>query len=367
VSRFQGFSRRLLSVAAATTLGVIGVLVLASPASAHYTEVSGVASCDTAKGEWGITWTVASKLHYNSNKFEFRSVNAKHGSGPAPAGSTSPGVPFDRTTFALNTYADPWHPFTGVQTFVDGAATWASIEIQSHWNDGYADTKPTKGIVALAGGCRKNQPAPMVSYQSTCDGTVLVTLRNDGGTAPAVFLVTGVAGTTTVAPNATRAPLTIPAGTGHVTVSASGKKIGPGYDFKAPANCAPVKLSSKVDCTTLTVQLENPEGPATSYKVVSGPTSLVGTLAAGESKTLPALAAKAGTTAVVTIGQLEPTTIPWASQPACAPASPPALALTGSKLTPVVGVGAALLVGGVGLIAAPLLHRRRRRTTAAGS
>jgi hypothetical protein len=346
-------------------LGLIGVLVVASPASAHYTQITGSAKCDTTNGKWVVTWTVASKAHYSSTQIQWKSVQAKHGTG-TPPGSTSPSAPFDTTSFALNTNLNLPGPFTGTQSFTDGSATWAHIEIKSKWSDGYADSKPSKGDVTLAGGCVQNKPSPTASYQSKCDGSVLVTLRNDSGKADAVFTVTGVSGTTTVAPNATPAPLTIPAGSGHITVSESGTEVGTGYDFKAPESCAPVKLSSKMDCTTLTVQLDNPEGPATAYKVVSGSQNLTGTLAVGESKTFPAFPASTGTTAVVTVGQQAPVTIPWNAQEACTPATTtPALAETGSNITPVVSIGGALLAGGAGMIA--LLFLLRRRRTSAGA
>jgi hypothetical protein len=363
VNRIRLSVRRLLSVAAAMVLGLIGVLVVASPASAHYTVINGVANCDTTKGQWVVTWTVASKAHYSSTWLKFLFVNAKSGTGTPP--TTSPTSPFDTTSFATNTQKNLPGPFTGTQAVVNGSAKWAHIEVRTQWSDSYTDpvNKPSKGDVTLSGNCVKDQPSPTANFQSKCDGSVLVTLRNDGGKAPALFTVSGVPGTTTVAANATPAPIAIPAGTGHIAVSeASAGNLGAGYDFKTPESCAPVKLSSKMDCTTLTVQLDNPEGPAAPYKVVSGSTNLTGTLAVGESKTFPAFAATTGTTAVVTVGQQDAVTIPWNSQEACAPTSPPALAQTGSNLTPVVSVGGALLVAGAGMIALLFLLRRRRTT-----
>lgn len=363
MNRFRLSVRRLLSIVAATALGLIGVLVVASPASAHYTVITGDPSCDTTKGQWVVNWTIASKAHYSSTWVKFLFVNAKSGTGTAP--TTSPSAPFDSTSFETNTQKNLPGPFTGTQTVVNGSAKWAHIEVRTKWSDNYTDpvNKPSKGDVTLSGNCVKDQPSPSASFQSKCDGSVLVTLRNDGGKAPAVFTVTGVSDTTTVAPNAAPAPISIPAGTGHIAISeASAGGIGSGYDFKAPESCAPVKLSSKMDCTSLTLQLDNPEGPAAPYKVVSGSTNLTGTLGVGESKTFPPFTASTGTTAVVTVGQQEAVTIPWNSQEACAPTSPPVLAQTGSNVTPVVSIGAALLAAGAGMIGLLFLLRRRRTT-----
>lgn len=368
MNRFRPLARRVLTISAAMALGLIGVLVVASPASAHWTEITGKANC--TNGQWTIEWTLVSKYHFDSTQIKFKSVKAKHGSGPAPTTDQIPVGGSDSTTFAINTWKSlSPNKFVGTQTFTDPTATWAHIEIVSKWDDKYEDRadKPSVGNVSLSTGCEPGKPAPTASYTDKCDGSVLVTLGNSGGKADAVFTISGVPGTTVVAPGATVPPVTVPAGTGHITVSEATKgNIGDGHDFKTPDTCAPVKLSSKTDCTTLTVQLDNPQGPATAYKVVSGSQNLTGTLAVGESKTFPAFPAAAGTTAVVTIGQLAPVTIPWNAQEACTPATTtPALAQTGSNLTPVVSIGGALLAGGAGMIA--LLFLLRRRRTSAGA
>ena len=50
--------RRTATVLAGALIGLTGITVAAGPASAHSTNVTGVAYCDTATGTRTVTWTV---------------------------------------------------------------------------------------------------------------------------------------------------------------------------------------------------------------------------------------------------------------------------------------------------------------------
>ena len=369
MNRIRLSFRRALTLAAATVLGLAGVLFVASPASAHITTITGKATCDYTKGEWVITYTVTPTLNNGAQKYKMYSVLAEHKQGsswvtdPDPVAEKpfSASKPYDLSTFP---YTIP--TTVTVTQRVSGSATFARLSIKGQWSDGFFEKDYRKSSnIELTGGCVQNQPSPTASFQDKCDGSVLVTLRNDGGKADAVFTVTGVNNPITVTPNATPDPIALPSGTGTITVSVPGKAVGT-HTWVTPEDCAPVKISSKMDCTSLTIELNNPQGPSTTYTVVSGNTNLSGTLGAGETKTLPAFSASSGTTAVVTIGTLAPTTVTWTTQEACATTTPPALAQTGSNLTPLLSVGGALFVGGAGMITLLFLLRRRRTSASHG-
>jgi len=151
-----------------------------------------------------------------------------------------------------------------------------------------------------------------------------------------------------------------------VTVTSGGSPVGDPFTWTAPENCAPVQVSGKADCTTLSVILTNPEGPATTYTVVVGGEEKTGQLAVGETREVGPFAAGAGAKATVTVGSGAPTTVDWikpenCESPSPTPSSTP-LPDTGQSLTGLVSAGAALVLGGAGLLA--LLYLRRRRAGA---
>jgi len=365
--------RRILGLVIALVAGTLATLIVASPASAHSNGLTPDKwSCDKTTGNFVINWTL-------TNDFPLTGTIKKV--SPVPADSTVTG-------FTVGA-AFPATPGTlqGVQT-VPGTAQSASLTLMSVWSDGWPHNNGkgaavTGGPIQFGTTCTRDEPAPGVSFLSQCDGSVTVTLVVDSTASHSVtftIVANGKSSTTTVAVGAS-SPVVIPAAdAGNIAVSVGNKHLAD-YSWKSPADCAPVKVTSRSDCTTLTVLLDNPGGnaPVTVTVSVNEPASdpKTVTVPGGGSQSVTFNAA-AGTVATVTFGSgaaaaakvapaaaaaaTAPKTFSWVSPGAvCTPTSPPSLPQTGAKLGGIIGAGAALIVFGAGL----LLFLRRRRNIAA--
>jgi LPXTG cell wall anchor motif len=350
-------TRRVLSALAAVAAGVVGVFVVASPASAHHSAIVGEADCDTATGEWKVTWTVTGYAPSGVAEWWIKEEQATHQTGGSTVTDPNP-IPTGEANAKPRTQT-----FTGTQT-VPGDASSAKLKVKAEWSNGFDEDNWQIYTVNFTDVCEQNKPSPTASFSSNCDGTVNVTLRNDDGTADAVFQINGGADIP-VAPNAKPDPIKVEAVDGKVTVTSGGEPVGEPYAWTAPEDCTPVEISSKSDCTTLTIELTNPAGGrAIAYKVVVGSDEKTGSLAVGETKQVGPFAASQGTTATVTIGDGQPTTVAW-QRDAAACATPtstqPALPNTGTSGLPgIIAAGVALVLAGAGLLT--MLYLRRRRT-----
>jgi LPXTG-motif cell wall-anchored protein len=361
VKRFRVSARRLLSVLSAVVIGLVGGLLFASPASAHYSSVSGSAAC--VSGKWVVTWTVNSHRQPANSTWALYLVVAQHVvNGQAPVTDPDP--------IAENAFQDSTKPFTGTQT-IDGAFKGnAKLSVKAKWSDKYREYNAQVGTVYLPGGCT-TQPNPTATFAAQCNGSVKVMLRNDGGLAAAVFTVTGVAGTTTVPagmqPSDAAIVVTVPAGTGTITVTqgAQNKQVGDTFTWAAPDGCAPVKIDSKMDCDKFSVTLLNPDGPSTTYSIVAGGQTQTGTLGVGETKDFGPFPGTSGAQAVVTIGTGIPNTVTWVKPDTCSSTTTaPPLADTGGNVTNLVALAGVLVGGGIGMIGLLFLIRRRRTIAA---
>jgi hypothetical protein len=353
--------RRLASAVAALAAGIVGALVVASPAQAHHSDVVGETECDTATGQWKVHWTVTGYAPYGVQQWWLKDEKATHGvsgstvtdSNPIPTGSGN----------AKSTS----QTFTGTQT-VPGNASWAELQVKAKWSNGFTEGTFRTGKVNFTDTCEPNKPAPTATFTSNCDGTVTVTLRNDDGKADAVFQINGGADIT-VAPNAKPDPITVQPVNGKVTVTSGGQPVGDPFTWTPPDDCAPAAIASKSDCTSLTVELTNPQGGTpTSYKVRFGSTEETGTLAVNEAKTFGPFQAGPGNAAEVTVGNSDPVTVNWAPDPQdcttpTTTTTTPELPDTGTGgLGGIVVTGAALVLGGAGLLTLLFLRRRRSAT-----
>jgi hypothetical protein len=355
--------RRILGLVIALVAGTLATLIVASPASAHSNALTSVWRCDSTTGNFMVTWTLTNTETKWSGTIDKVYVT--------PAGSTVTGIvaqaPFPTAPGTL----------VGVQT-VPGTATSARLGVKSTWTDGWT-ARAWGDKVDFKTTCTKDEPKPGVSFASKCDGSVTATLTVDSkATQPVTFTIVanGKSSTTTVAAGASSNVVIPAADAGSIAVSVGNAHLAD-YSWQAPADCAPVKVSSKSDCATLTVLLENPVGnsPVTATITVNAPASdpKTVTVPGGGSQSVTFNAA-AGTVATVTFGSgaaaaakvaaaaaTQPITVSWVSPGAtCTPTSPPNLPVTGAKLGGVIGAGAGLIVVGAGL----LLFLRRRRTIA---
>jgi hypothetical protein len=233
--------------------------------------------------------------------------------------------------------------------------------------------------------------APSITGSATCDQatgdwTVTWTVINDFGQVGTLIELTvpsGGGALTGIALNGT-----VPAKTGQTNGSITGTQTFPNSVNSAtlsgkmdwpdtfPAQSIsktvpkPLACTYKVEqtCDSLILTFQAPPGaastqvPARVIKLTpsSGDPQTI-TLAAGSADKVVTFAASAGFSVVVEIGENFKKTVTWSHDPCpTTTTAPPALAVTGSSLTGPVGIGAASLALGVGLIAALFVFRRRR-------
>jgi LPXTG-motif cell wall-anchored protein len=337
--------------------GTLAALIGASPASAHFSSVSGTATCDSDTGNWVVTWTV--DVHNTQLTGHLFKVVAT----PTPVDGIDVGTDVPASGGV-----------TGTQLVPNGSATVATLAVRAQWDDGVKDGKDRMGQVTLGTNCLQDQPKPTASASSACDGSVTLDLSDTDGTKAAVFMVTvgnHAPVSHTVAKGTDEKVVVDGADAGSIIVTSGGVTLL-STKWTPPADCAPLAVSSKSDCTSLTVILDNPAGnKAVNVTVTSGNEQAPITVGNGETKqvTFPATA---GTTATVTFDDLPalagntatdpaPITVAWEQPATClatttAPAAP-ALPTTGSHLTPVIATGGGLLA--VGAVVLFLLYRRR--------
>jgi LPXTG-motif cell wall-anchored protein len=128
--------RRILSLSVALAAGAFGVLLLASPASAHDASATAALSCQS-DGSVLVTWTI--KNDYNLAA-EISNLSGK---------PTSP--------TAASTKLAAYGSVTATQT-VDASAGTASISFHATWSDGYQ--KDESGWVKVPAGDCAASPSP---------------------------------------------------------------------------------------------------------------------------------------------------------------------------------------------------------------
>jgi len=356
VKSFRLFARRLSIVAAATVAGTAGILAFTTtPAFAHHTSVSGVPVCNPETGNFEIKWIVT-----NSESDKTATLKQVRWT-PDDAPPTNI---FEGAFLPKHGANAPDPDLTGQQV-LPGTATSASLTVLAKWDNGFREKDPQSATVTMDGACKKNHPNPHASFQSKCDGLVIVTLSNDeDATASAHFTVFGegtLLATETVAAGGSKT-VTVPADkAGAIVVKEDGVKLEE-YAWVEPDDCAPVLVSHNSTCDKLLVNVENPTGnrPKT-FTIVSGEASETFTLAGGEDKDFE-YPGGAGVKATVTQqGANEGVTVEWENPGSiCNPptTTTPPLPVTGTSLTSLIGVGGALVLVGAALL---FVLRFRRR------
>jgi LPXTG-motif cell wall-anchored protein len=230
VNSFLPSVRRLLVLVTAVAAGTLGAMSLASPTHAHQPFVKGVAVCDTATGDWVVTWTVQ-----NSEDDLAGRVTGVH---LTPQDTTVSAIAVDAVLPRSGDGA-----LTGTQR-VPASATSASLRVDVHWNRGRGVDASHSGRVELKGTCAKQAATPGASFESSCEGNVAVTLTNAAdATAPAQFTVTGEGGfsQTSTVDAGQSAKVDVPKANAKavkVTESTSGSTFD--GQFVPVANCLPV-------------------------------------------------------------------------------------------------------------------------------
>lgn len=381
--------RRAAALTAGALIGLAGVTAIASPASAHYSQPSGTAICDSAAGEWVVTWTVKSVYHYDSTHFGFQSVEV------TPAGTTVSGIAVsDANTYPVNT------PVTGVQR-VPGSATEATLSVKAKWNDGYPEKQARTAKVTFEGTCAKDEPPatstpepaepspqpspsattpppvsiPTASFASDCTGKVTVTLANSAEATTDTVLTVRAKDFTrkaTVKPGG-QETVVVPAGAGEVTVSEGEQLIGKPYTWTSPEDCVKPgepQAGYESTCDKLIFGFANPEN-GKAFDVTLTPNK-------GEAQTRTV---KPGETVIVEFKAFEglvvtpsaeglddTSPIAWKKPANCSPGTGggeddgPTLPLTGAAIGGIVAGAIALLAAGAVLFV--VARRRKVRFTA---
>ena len=111
--------RRLVGALAATAIAALAVLTGTSPASAHTTDISGVATCIPGSGTYSITWSGV------TDKVPDGVVGTVTVTAHDPAASTVP------TTVATD--IAPNAPYSFTQEGIPNDATQASVKVRVDW------------------------------------------------------------------------------------------------------------------------------------------------------------------------------------------------------------------------------------------
>jgi LPXTG-motif cell wall-anchored protein len=355
VKRSRSVRRRVLAVAASAAVGLIGAVVLATPASAHHSEVKGVPVCDTETGEWVVTWTVTSVAPPGVDFYRLVDVQL------TPEGSSVSNIAVtEGRGFPYSTGA----PLVGEQR-LPGDAESASLGVKAKWNNRFEESDLKWGEVTFGGPCEVETPppGPGVDDVPTCDDlTVVVTNPADGEPVTVtVTTSTGEEATEEVAPGADFTS-TFPAEAGltYQVTTEDGEVLGEG-EWQEPEDCEPeaveIPIASRSDCDTLTVEVTNPlADQAIEATLTSGDETATLTIAAGETGEAT-FDAEEGTVVTVTIGD-DSEEIAWTEPDDCDGAGG-GLPVTGASTGIVAGAALALLAVGGGLF---LVARRRRIT-----
>jgi hypothetical protein len=367
--------RRSLAVLGATFLGLTAALAVAAPASAHHSEVKVKADCETATGEWVVTWTVNSYAPQGVSNYKLTSVDAEKLVGETKSAVSIPGIEVtqgDSYPHAVGT------PLVGVQR-LPGESTGASLTVKAQWDNGYNEDGPKGASIKFSGTCDKvvtPPPAtanPKVSVVADCRGDVDVTLENGAeATKPAKFTVTGTDGFTQKATvdAGKEKTVTVPAkNAAKITVTEEGQKE-PLFDDKPAEAKDCVKPgepagSYQSTCDELIFEIDNPKDgePVTATFTPNKGKAQTVTVAPGKTETVKFPASEGLTVTPSGEGMENQEPIAWEKPADCkSSGGGGSLPLTGPAAGGIAGGAAVLLAIGGGLFV--MARRRRIRFTA---
>jgi LPXTG-motif cell wall-anchored protein len=252
VNRSKLSLRRPLAILGAIFVGLAVAVSFAAPASAHDADLSGAYTC-LPSGHWQVTWTLISgrndhpatldEVHYQPDNPDAKNIKA--------GATLAPGVPLTEVLL------------------LPGDTTTTSLSVQLTF--GTDEPRTTDASLEFTGECKKEQgdhQKPSVSFESTCDGSVDVTLHNPTD-HPVTFTLTVEgshpddirvdAGKTEVVRNE-GAPRRI-----EVRWGKDGRFTAEG-GFAQPDGCATV--AAEFTCDSLILQIENPKGQETGQETI---------------------------------------------------------------------------------------------------
>lgn len=369
--------RRPLTILGATVLGAAAAISIASPASAHHSEVAGSYVCDTTTSEWVVTWTVTSFAPRDVNRYKLIKADV------TPAGTTVTNI----TVSQGNDYPyEVGKPLVGEQR-VPADAEGASLTVQAKWENKFKEDQPASAAVKFTGECEKDTPptspspspspsatppaevtAPDATFLPECDGTVKVTLINgDDANAPVELTVTAknFEKTVTVNPGETNDDVVVPAGAGKITVTEKGQDepVTKPFTWAQPEDCGEPSLAVAATCEELVFEITNPEDGAPITVTFTPSTGEPQTVTVAPDTTeLVRFPGSKGLTVTPSAEGVEGEPIAWEPEDCAAGGDGGGdgdLPLTGVAIGGIAGGAGVLLAAGAALF---FLARRRRMT-----
>lgn len=364
--------RRTTSLIAGTVLGLAGVVAFAAPASAHHSIVSGTPKCDTATGEWVVTWDIETVSPHQAPNYRFRQFDV------TPAGSTVTNVADQTAIVATDTHPQTF-PYTSNQALIGeqrlpGSATSASLTVKAQWNNRVNDRDAHSATVEFDGTCTKDAPKPDAKLANTCEGVTVTLFNGEDAKVDAVFTVKGdndFSKTVTVKAGKDGVTVDVPAkdaGNIVVTEKNSDKAVLEGK-YEKPSECTPEDNADRTfqaTCDSLIFGIDNTEGKGTitaTFTPNKGDAQTL-TVKGGEKGEVTFKGEKGLEVAISEAGE-DVGSISWDAEkpedcdapPATPPGDDTGLPVTGAAAGGIAGGAAALLALGAVLF---FVARRRR-------
>jgi len=156
VFRSKPSLRRPLAVLGAAVLGLGAAVMVASPASAHHSEVSVKADCDTATGEWVLTWTVNSYAPPGVERYKLVNVVGKSFVKGEGTEFSLPGIAVTEGNSYPHTVGTPL-----VATHrLPGETNRALLRVKAKWENGHREQEFASAEIKLGGTCVKEEEPP---------------------------------------------------------------------------------------------------------------------------------------------------------------------------------------------------------------
>lgn len=139
--------RRTAVLTAGVLIGLSGAFALAGPASAHHSSVTGAAVCDTATGEWVVTWKTNADSGPTPRSYRWTKVDLT----PAGTKLDNPKIAVTDTETYPRTNKEE---LTGVQR-VSAAEKSATLTVRAEWENKKTDDQDRSATVTFEGKCEK--------------------------------------------------------------------------------------------------------------------------------------------------------------------------------------------------------------------
>jgi hypothetical protein len=230
LTRKNSALRRISAIAGAALAGTAAALVMASPASAHHTTITGEAVC-ADQGGYEITWTVE-----NSEKNKVATVESVTTDPDTPVAEITAGAEIEEGGSVVGTQVVPLDTKN------------AKLTVKAKWQG--AENTSSGEVTKFPKDCAPAKVAkPSASFQTACEGQVTVTLKNGAdATGPAAFTVTGKDGfsaTKSVEPGKDDSSIVVPAANSaeiKVTEGTENTPVATG-ERAVPANCGALPVT----------------------------------------------------------------------------------------------------------------------------